>query len=338
MSLLFFQIVPIRYWTILVTLLLIANIVYLIQYLSKSRLDKNGFLVLNSVDKAHDVHGILGNKEDFKFLLLKSDCKFKIPNVDGPKFIIAVDSHPLAKEMRQAIRDSWGSYEKSAQTIFFLGTVESDQIQREIEVESREFNDIVQGNFIDSLHSSYKHLMILKWYVENCSEAQYLIKIDDHVFANVPAIHDFLEKNPIKTSFLMGRYHEPERCPRIGTAKVTFEEYASDFYPAYAERYYIIYSKDVAQKLFYMSYMVIYFWVEDVFICGILRSLINIDIEPIDDYILTKESLDDMRVTTIHLPNPKNFMFSLPNIIVEDQHMLWERTEWYRIEAQTKNS
>ncbi|XP_055295181.1 beta-1,3-galactosyltransferase 5-like [Sitodiplosis mosellana] len=316
----------------LATVVLIGNIVFLLRYLMNARLDEREFLNPQLFDDIKNDGGILADRNQFKYLIANTECRFESSNDPHPNFIIAVNSNPRAKEMRQTIRDSWGSYEKSAKTIFFLGVVDSEQIQEEIEAEYAEFGDIVQGNFIDHQRNlTIKHLMILNWSVVNCLNAKYLIKIDDNVFANVPAIGDFLAQNPLTKNFLMGTYHEPELCPREGDSKVTHEEYASDYYPAYAEGHSIIYSMDVAVMLCYKSNFVEFFWVEDVFITGILRSQINVDIEPSEKYILTRESLIDMRQTTLNLPTPMNFMFSLPNLIISDQIMLWDRTEWYRL-------
>lgn len=315
------------------TIFLISNFVFLLQYLIKSKLDNDGFIIPEYFAKiTDDGYGILADKTNFKYLISKSKCQFKNSNDSHPNILIAVNSNPIAKEMRQTIRDSWGSYDKNVQTLFFLAAVESDEIQKEIENENDEFGDIIQGNFIDNQrHSAYKHLMILKWCIENCLGAKYLIKIDDDVFANPPAIVDFLTANRQPMNFIMGAYHEPEHCPRNGASKVTYEEYASDYYPAYAETHSIIYSRDVAAKLFYKSHLVNFFWVEDVFITGILRSQINVDIESINKYILTMDSLIEMRQRSINLPKPTDFMFSMPNLTMQDQFMLWERTEWYRL-------
>lgn len=325
----------------MVILVLIANTAFLLRYLINSRLDDNGLLIPPFFDDINDDdNGILADKTNFKYLISKTGCKLKNSNDPQlhPNFLIAVNSNPLSKKMRQTIRDSWGNYGKNAQTIFFLGAVESDQVQKEIEAEDLEFGDIIQGNFIDNEYNlAYKHLMILKWSVEKCYGAKYLIKIDDHVFANVPAISDFLTDNLISTNFLMGAYRKPEQCPRDGNTKISYEEYASDYYPAYAERHSVIYSIDVAAKLFYKSHLVNFFWVEDVFVTGILRSQINVDIEPIDKYILTLDSLTDMRIRTLNLPSPTNFMFSLPNLTVQDQVVHWERTEWYRLGENSMN-
>lgn len=324
----------------LAVIILIINVVFLYQYLINSKFDENGFLIPKFFDDSFVVYdddvGLLADKTSFKYLIPDCKCKFEGSN---PSIIIAINSNSLAKKMRQTIRDSWGKYDKNVQTIFFLGAVESDQIQKEIEDENKEFNDIVQGNFIDTQRNlGYKHLMIFKWCVENCSRLlKYVIKIDDDVFANVPAIVDFLAENKNSSNFLMGVYHSPELCPRLGDAKVTFEEYASDYYPAYAERHSIIYSIDVAAKLFYKSHLVEYFWVEDVYVTGILRSQINVEIEPSDKYILSAHSLAHMRERSVNLPNPTNFMFSPPNLTVQDQLLLWERTEWYRLGEKTTN-
>lgn len=326
-----FQVVPIKYWTVLAAIALIGNIIFLLHFFLSSKLE-NGFSVPQFFDFARDDGCILANGINFKYLISKSECKFDSSNGPHPNFVIAVNSNPGAKEMRQIIRDSWGNYGANAKTVFFLGAAGSDEIQNDIEAEAAEFGDIVQGNFTDHQRNlSIKHLLILKWCIENCFDAKYLVKIDDDVFANVPAIRDFLATNPLTTNFLMGICHEPELCPREGHSKVTYEEYASDYYPSHVEGHSIIYSIDVAARLLSKSKFVEFFWVEDVFVTGILRSQINVDIEPSEKYILTRESLFDMRRRTLNLPNPSNFMFSLPNLSISDQIMLWDRTEWYRL-------
>lgn len=269
---------------------------------------------------------------NFKYLISISECKFLNKGDSKPFVIIAVNSNPTEKEMRQTIRDSWGHYAANVKTYFFLGRVHSDQIQQDVEAEDTEFGDIIQGNFIDNQRTfAYKHVMMLKWFSECCADAKYLIKMDDDVFANVPAINDFLRTNPIQTNLLMGKYQDPKLCPRNGTWAVSRVEYASDFYPTYAARHSIIYSRDVAIKLLNESNLVNFFWVEDVFVTGILRTQINIDITPLDKYILNETSLPEMKEASMNLPNPPNFMFSLPELTISDQLLIWERTEWYRL-------
>lgn len=332
-----------RYWTLLATVTLIGNIIFLAIYLKFYNLNNSPisrheipYAIYDQPDSAFEYadefDGKLLDMADFKYLISKSECHFDSSNEVIPNFIIAVNSNPLNKEMRQTIRDSWGNLEKNVHVLFFLGAVESEHTQNGIVAEDREFNDIIQGNFVDSRHNlAYKHVMMLKWFSENCATAKYLVKSDDDVFANVPAICDFLVENQNSTDFLMGDYREPEQCPRNGSWAVTYEEYASDFYPAYATRHAIIYSRDVVDRLFDESHLVNFFWVEDVFVTGLLRTQINVDIVPMRKYILTNNSLVDMRERTINLPDPPNFMFSLPQLTVHDQLLLWERTEWYRL-------
>lgn len=328
-----------RYWTTLATVALIVNIIFLTAYLNVCNHNSKPFLLRSRSNELYDqfeyeeeVDGALLDLPEFKYLISKSECNFDISDDIIPYFIIAVNSNPLNKEMRQTIRESWGSFAKYVQIFFFLGDAESGEIQRQIEMEDQEFSDIIQGNFVDCQHNlAYKHVMMLKWFTETCDTSKYLAKVDDDVFVNIPAIYDFLSENRNTSDFLMGDYHKPSKCPRNGTWAVTYEEYPSSFYPAYATRHSIIYSRDVVNKLFKESHLVKYFWVEDVFVTGILRIQTNIDISPISKYILTNESLSDMREKTINLPSPANFIFSMPQMTIHDQILLWERTEWYRM-------
>lgn len=321
--------IPIRYFLYLAIFIFIANIAFLFKYFTSLNTNKN-HLLSNDVSNIYEDN--LADLKHFKYLISKSECIFEDPIEVPPLFVLAVNSNPINKEMRQTIRCTWGQYHKGAKTYFFLGATESDQIQQDLVAEDEEFGDIIQGNFIDDKHHlAYKHIMMLKWFTENCALAEYMIKLDDDVFAHVPAIYDFLFDNYATTNFLMGIYHEPEHCPRDGPDLITRDEYASDFYPSYAERHFIIYSRDVVAELLHETQLVEFFWVEDVFVTGILRSQINVNIISIQNYLLTDESLDDMRETSINLPHPPNFMLSKSNMGIEDQLLLWERTEWYRL-------
>lgn len=88
---------------------------------------------------------------------------------------------------------------------------------------------------------------------------------------DVPAINDFPSANLNSKSFLMGVDHEPEPCPRNGSRRVTRDEYASDFYPVFAERHSIIYSPDIASKLNSLSHLVNFFLGQRHFCNGISR-------------------------------------------------------------------
>lgn len=326
------QIFTQRYWILLAIITLIANVAIFFLLFINCNFNKIRFFISKESQLQQNAdNDTLLDLIDFKYLISNTKCT-ELDDSSLPLYIIAINSNPYAKEIRQTIRKTWGSPNQNFKAIFFLGAVQSEQIQLEIEAENKEFGDIVQGNFLYGQRNlSYSHVMILKWFVENCKMVKYLIKMNEDVFANVPVIQKFLTENLNPISFLMGLYQEIERCPRNGPWGVTHEEYASDFYPMCVAKQSIIYSSDVVAKLFYESQMTEFFWVDAVFVTGILRSKANIDIIPIDAYILTTENLDEIREELPYIPNQQIFMFSLSNLTIQDQLMLWKYTELYRL-------
>ncbi len=75
------------------------------------------------------------------------------------EFLILVHSAPSNRELRDAIRETWGTVPE-AKTVFLLGRVPSPEAQAEIENEHLHYGDILQGSFLDSYRNmTYKHLL-----------------------------------------------------------------------------------------------------------------------------------------------------------------------------------
>lgn len=264
---------------------------------------------------------------NFKYLIQNSPDRNR-----NPYFVIIVSSEPSNQEMRETIRSTWAHSDDRIETYFALGAVESAELQQKIEQENAEYNDMIQGNFIDSPNNlTYKHVMALKWFKDSYTNVKYLVKMDDDVFANVINIYNFLFTNKNDRNFLMGIHHDPEHCPRNGTNPISFEEYASEYFPSYVESSCVIYSADVVRSLYEKSYSTRFFRLDDVFVTGFLKYQLNFGITSIEDYLLPTESLEEVKLHTPILPKPFNFMFSTKPITMQDQRCLWERTEFNRI-------
>ncbi|NXH38453.1 B3G5B glucosaminyltransferase, partial [Dicaeum eximium] len=85
--------------------------------------------------------------------------------------------------------------------------------------ESRQHGDILQGDFADTYGNlSRKTLLLLRWARACCAPAPFLLKADDDVFVNVPAVATYLATWPaIPARLYLGRVHwgvAPNRDPR----------------------------------------------------------------------------------------------------------------------------
>ena len=70
--------------------------------------------------------------------------------------------------------------------MFCTGSTLDENIQRSLEVESQEYGDLVQGDFLDNYYNlSYKAIMGNLWVAEFCSQAEFLVKTDDDMFVDM---------------------------------------------------------------------------------------------------------------------------------------------------------
>ncbi|XP_028038825.1 beta-1,3-galactosyltransferase 1-like [Bombyx mandarina] len=105
------------------------------------------------------------------------------PGSDIP-VVALVATTPSRFDQRQAIRETWA---KRVPTYFFMGLEggKIDESMVDIYVEAKEHSDMVILNF----HEHYQNLTLktgfmLKWTLERCANANFLLKIDDDVFLN----------------------------------------------------------------------------------------------------------------------------------------------------------
>ncbi|NWV80048.1 B3GT4 galactosyltransferase, partial [Dasyornis broadbenti] len=92
------------------------------------------------------------------------------------------------------------------------------QFQRELLRESLEHQDVLQGDFWDTYANlTWKTLLLLRWSRACCGGAPFLVKADDDVFLNVPAIATHLARPATPPRLYLGRVHwrvAPNRDPR----------------------------------------------------------------------------------------------------------------------------
>ncbi|KAF4790227.1 beta-1,3-galactosyltransferase 4-like protein [Turdus rufiventris] len=141
-----------------------------------------------------------------------------------PFLLLLVPSAPAHRERRLAVRDTWGgSWNEPGtpptRTVFVLGVPPGPDSQRELLSESRQHGDILQGDFDDSYANlTRKTLLLLRWARACCAAAPFLLKADDDVFVNVPAVATYLTTWPAAPPRLyLGRVHwgvAPDRDPR----------------------------------------------------------------------------------------------------------------------------
>lgn len=201
-------------------------------------------------------------------------------------FIVIVHSATDHFMRRASLRETWANYnlftKHNMRILFLLGLPLKDSTQVLIEHESSIHNDIVQGDFIDSYRNlTHKGVLGLRWVSEFCPQAKRVVKVDDDVFVNVfKLMDDFDGKFSNGTRQIMCPVR-PKGTSEIqrnsGKWKVDKEEFFNQtHYPVtYCNGFFVILSADMISELYNAAFDTPFFWVDDVYLFGLLPDRIG---------------------------------------------------------------
>ncbi|XP_050315738.1 lactosylceramide 1,3-N-acetyl-beta-D-glucosaminyltransferase-like [Anthonomus grandis grandis] len=203
-------------------------------------------------------------------------------NSDPLLLLVIISSAAGNVEKRDTIRQTWGQKRDNIRLVFNLGL--SDQnTNAAIKIEDSQHQDIIQGNFMDSYKNmTYKSTLAVKYAAECCPSAKFVLKCDDDVFVNTPLLLNFLKYDIIpfnvtnsifcNVNGIMPVIRDAEG--RYGKWYVSYEQYPEQFYPEYCSGMFAIMTSDVALNLYRNAQKTTFFWIEDVFLTGIVAKKI----------------------------------------------------------------
>ena len=204
------------------------------------------------------------NRHDYSYVLNPRSriCKpAAASSGDVTTLLVAVPSEPANFAKRQAVRNTWANpvFFGQVRLVFMLGTTLNASLNERVRKESAYFNDIVQEDFIDAYKNlTLKTIMIMKWTAEYCSNARFVLKIDDDVIMHTKKVREYL-------SALGGATSNQFHClvvwwpqPISEDAKWFMskdDEYSAllDHYPKYCDSPAYMFSIDLAGRLFNAS-------------------------------------------------------------------------------------
>ncbi|KAH8322148.1 hypothetical protein KR059_005744 [Drosophila kikkawai] len=255
------------------------------------------------------------------------------------KALVLIHSAIDNAEKRKLIRGTWANRTYINQTplrvMFLVGAVSDKYVpswQKYIEWENKYYGDMIQGNFLDAYRNmTYKHVMALKWFTENCAHAQLLVKVDDDVFVNTPQLVRYMEDPTFpehallaQPDLLLCRLVKESRVKRSYRSKwrVTYKEYPHRFYPHYCPGMAIVYASDVVRRLYKAAQKAKYFWVDDVLVTGILAEETGTKITSMDHYLESKDVWQLLEGAT-DLDDPP-FLFTNHAVTPEEVFGIWQ--------------
>lgn len=197
--------------------------------------------------------------------------------------IIVVHSASQHSFIRATIRNTWGnsSYLKqySMKLLFFLGKPSIPHVQQRIIRENKINGDIIQGSFLDTYKNlTHKAVSVLRWISEHCMNVKSVIKVDDDVFLNIPITHrtvsnfasnqilcDVHRKGDLESN-VIHRYNS-----KWDVSILEFSNHLS--YPFnFCAGYLVIMQSKLIEQLYAVSKLTPFFWIDDVFVYGILAE------------------------------------------------------------------
>ncbi|KAL3284434.1 hypothetical protein HHI36_018593 [Cryptolaemus montrouzieri] len=260
---------------------------------------------------------------NFTFNILPLVCQKTIPFL-----LILIHSAPKNFEKREVIRSTWGRKNFKSQLVFSLGNPEDERVQHRILEEAQSFNDIIQGSFKDSYKNlTYKHVMSLKYAVYHCDTTKYILKTDDDVFVNIQYLFDFIDTKISRygsEKLLMCNSWTGSTVRRSFRSRyrITFEEYSRKTFPSYCSGWFILYSPDVVYDLYLLAQKSRYFWIDDVFVTGILVENLELAHWNIKNLVVSKDRME--KINEGHCDaGDNNFLLGRPNINVQNVRDLW---------------
>ena len=244
-------------------------------------------------------------REYFKLQSWKTDhCNFSFL-IEGaticqdqmPFLMILVPSLPHQQYNRQIIRETWGQFSRNntvnslfrskiIKLAFLLGRWTDNKTKHDVLKEKKEFGDIIVGDFEDSYKNLTRKILFgLKWMSIYCGEADFILKVDEDIYINIPKLVDTLTRHPANmTGSIYGHLYTGGRVERHGRWAVSREEFPLLNYPPYMSGNAYVISGATAPKLLYTSKYLPYLPIEDAFITGVLPRVTEISQFHVDGF------------------------------------------------------
>ncbi|XP_005103715.2 beta-1,3-galactosyltransferase 1-like [Aplysia californica] len=173
---------------------------------------------------------------------------------------------------------------KSVSVVFFLGLPDAHKKQANLTqtivcAEAEKYGDIVQENFTDVYRNiRLKAVSMLRWAATYCSNASYVIRMDDDVAITVNVILSSIKIVGSRyDNFVLGDVKKDWGPSRYAKNKyyVTKAEFANDTYPPFALGGLLGYPLKTVRLLFEASLRVKPLWLDDVYITGLCAPEID---------------------------------------------------------------
>lgn len=228
------------------------------------------------------------------------------------QLLFIIKSTPKHYQRRDAIRQTWVNETfvngTSIKHIFNMGTTKQKHLQDRVDLEIKNYNDIVQMDFVDSYYNNtYKTVGAIQWVTKYCQNTKFIMFVDDDFYVALLSLIPFLKKiesnntvdNLMEHLFLGNviRKSQPWRNP-INRWYTPPEDYPFEVYPPFCSAGSIITSFIFLKKLEFAIRYVKYFRYDDVYL-GIILYKMGVELQHTDMVPMWKVSHKDEKFKQI---------------------------------------
>lgn len=254
----------------------------------------------------------VGNK-GLTFKYVTHRARFCEPASNRTSVLIGVISGTHNFEARAAIRDTWGgtALKMGFDVVFLLGKTSDQELQRKVFAEHNSYGDIVQGDFVDCYRNlTYKTVMLMRWAREKCSDANFVLKIDDDMLLGVWDFAVVVNGLVGVKRSMWGNLNSDPRPNRYVSQKwyVSRQEYAPDTYPPFLSGTAYLISGDSIATLEELTHDECFFPLEDIYLTAIVAERAQVSRLNLDsfssDHTLYSQPCSTPRVVTSHKWSP----------------------------------
>ncbi|XP_073332561.1 N-acetyllactosaminide beta-1,3-N-acetylglucosaminyltransferase 3-like [Pagrus major] len=193
--------------------------------------------------------------------------------------LLVIKSSPVNYDRREVLRKTWAKERLHngvwIRRIFISGTMDSgfekERLNKLLEFEQREHNDILQWDFSDTFYNlTLKQILFLEWMERNCPNTRFLFNGDDDVFANTGNMVEYLQSlkdNNGKKHLFAGHLMEGLAPIREPWSKyfVPVQLHESELYPPYLSGGGYLLSGYSASVIYSMSKSIAILPIDDVY-------------------------------------------------------------------------
>jgi hypothetical protein len=217
-------------------------------------------------------------RHDFKYVIDNPNICDVMNKSQVIDLVIMIFTEHENRAARDAIRQTWisvaqdNSKTSNIRYAFLLGYTDNERASEDVLQESSRYGDIIKEDFLDSYQNlTYKTVMAYKWASTKCARAKYVMKTDNDMFVNIPALMKLLRQNGDQLQHaITGKcLHSWCATPIRNTRSKWFasiESYPHNSYPGFCSGTGYVTSGRVAKSVYEISHTVPFFHVEDVYV------------------------------------------------------------------------